>query len=262
MKKSFFRLVFFILLTALSLPVLFSCSNANQAGEAFDESDTLRFTAEKLYSATSWTEELETDRLTTGAGSVKGISSKLNLSPLIVAASVPSENSAVFPRLENFGSLDTSLIPSSLRTSLNSFCEAVSNNNDSAAETFFKKDSLYSLSLFYVDFKRIFDEPLGISEYEKKLAEWQKEQGETQKKESSEKENKDENSDVKNESTKPEIVFFTDYVLGEPFLDGIYYEVPVLLTGKKAGLTLSLFCFEEAGIWKIDQIQIADWEIF
>ena len=121
---------------------------------------------------------------------------------------------------------------------------------------------MYSLSLFYVDFKRIFDEPLGISEYEKKLAEWQKEQGETQKKESSEKENKDENSDVKNESTKPEIVFFTDYVLGEPFLDGIYYEVPVLLTGKKAGLTLSLFCFEEAGIWKIDQIQIADWEIF
>ncbi len=237
MKKSVVHFFFFTFSAFLLSFGFASCSNASQIGENFDETDTLRYTAEKLYSTTNWTEAIETDRLTASVSSVKGISSKLNLTPLILAASVPAEDSKLFPNLKNFGSLDTSLISPSLRKTLTSFCEALSKNDDGAAESFFKKENLYSLALFYIDFKRIFDQTLGISEYEKTQAE-------------------------ATEEKKPEVAFFDTYMLGQPFLDGIYYEVPVLLVNKKATLTLSVFCFEDSGSWKIDQVQIADWEIF
>lgn len=240
--------------------VFLSCSNANQDTLLSDDSGTLRSTADSLYSATLWTEELELDRLNAKVSAVDGISSKLSLTPLIVAASVPAAGTEIFPQLGSFGSLDTTLIPKPLREMLTSFSDAISKNED--ADRFFAKENLYSLALFYTDFFRIFSAPLDIDGFE------------SQKKALTEQKNAETESTENPESISSETVavgppenvddlrLFTQFVLGQPFLDGRYYDVPVLLTSEKASLTLSVYCFEEAGSWKIDQIQIADWELF
>lgn len=225
----------------------FSCSNASQVEDIFDETDTLRYTAEKLYSATSWTESVETDRLTANISSVKGISNKLSLNPLTVSAAASSSENLIFPSYGSFGSLDTSLIPKSLKEMLISFCESISKNRD--CDSYFKKENLYTLALFYVDFNRIFKNLLDLEP----------------KQEQKSPENSSDSSEKSEESLpeqKNEVVFFSKYMIGEPFLDGIYYEVPVRLSNEKSWISLSLFCFEDSGQWKIDQIQISDWEIF
>ena len=256
----FFSSVFF---TGL----LFSCSNAAQDSAAIDESPTLRYTANSLYESTIWTEEIETDRLSSQVTSVSGVSSKLNLSPLIVLAGVQSESSRIFPSLGSFGSLDTTLISKSLRETLTSFSDCIAKYKD--ADTFFVKDSLYSISLFYNDFKRIFGECFELDKIQENP---KAESVSSDEKSASSNENelpssKEDSDSESKESENPEPAaveksYFTSFVFGQPFLDGVYYEVPVKFFSDKATLTLSVFCFENAGVWKIDQVQIADWEIF
>lgn len=201
----------------------FACSNNLSENDGYDENSTLRYLANELDSATLWTEELEAERLTVSVSSVEGISARLNLSPLIVLASLPSDSSKIFPTLGSFGSLDTSLISKPLRSMLTSFSESIARNED--ADSFFEKECLYSLAIFYSDFERIFSSCF----------------------------------DFNDSSKKP---FFSKFVFGEPFLDGVYYEVPIKFFAPEATLTLCVFCFEKAGNWQIDQVQIADWEIF
>ncbi|WP_407426177.1 hypothetical protein [Treponema sp.] len=194
--------------------IFFSCSQNVQESSVNDEASTLRYEAEELYNKFVWTEEIELDRLTAKVSNVKGISSKLNLSPLIVSACNTSDEDKIFPVFGSFGSLDTSLISKSLRNMLISFAEIISKNGD--ADIFFVKDGLYSLALFYSDFNKIFAD--GIN--------------------------------------------FDSFLLGQPFIDGIYYEVPIQFITEKAEMTISVYCFSENGNWKIDQIQMTDWEIF
>ncbi len=268
MKKSpvFSALLIFSL---LSFPAIFSsCSSSDQETDSSEETATLRYTADALYEATIWTEEIEVDRLSTKVNSVNGISSKLNLTPLIVLASVPSESSRIYPRLGSFGSLDTSLISKTLRETLVSFSDSIAKYKD--ADSFMSKECLYSLSLFYADFKRIFNDCFELDKIETAVAE----QPDSEKKaedisEKSEEIKKEEpgKEDLKGEEeTKVETIkeksYFGSFKIGQPFLDGIYYQVPLKFFSDKANLTLCVFCFEEAGVWKIDQVQITDWEIF
>ena len=214
-----------LLCMLLFLLAFFSCSNPVQDAEEITANSTLRYSAESLYDATEWAEEIEFDRLTASVSSVEGISARLNLSPLIVLASVPSDSTRIFPNLEGFGSLDTTLISKRLREMLTSFCECIAANKE--ADKFMESNCLFSLALFYEDFERIFASCFDFSD----------------------------------EQDSSETAYFDSFVLGEPFLDGVYYEVPVKFFGKKANLTLCVFCFEKSSAWKIDQIQIVDWEI-
>ena len=236
---------------------LFSCSNVAQDSVDADETPTLRYTAESLYASTIWTEEVEVDRLTAKVSSVNGISSRLNLSPLIVAASIPAENSSVFPTLGSFGSLDTTLISKSLRDMLSSFSDSISKYND--ADSFFQKENLYSLALFYNDFHRIFGEVFELDKVEEPV----QKPVEQKKDEQKDGQQKDEQSSEDSEpELPPQKSYFTSFIFGQPFLDGIYYEVPVKFFSDKANLTVCVFCYETSNDWKIDQIQITDWEIF
>lgn len=219
---------------------LFSCSSSTEENYVDPDIVTLRYTADGLYKSTVWTEEVEPDRLTSNVSAVKGISSRVTLSPLVVLACKTSDSESIFPSLDGFGSLDTTLISSPLREMLTSFSDSISKNKD--ADSFMVQDCVYSLALFYRDFNRIFSD---CFELEKKLQE---------------------NPESKSVSEQPEkevekVPLFDSFVFGQPFLDGLYYEVPVKFFSKKASLTLCVFCVEKSGIWKIDQIQIADWEI-
>lgn len=252
--------------------LFFSCSSSVQEADSNEEKTTLRYTADSLYEATIWTEEIEVDRLATKVNSVEGISSKLNLTPLIVLASLPSETSRIYPTLGSFGSLDTTLIPKALKTMLSSFSDNISKYKD--ADSFMAKDSLYSLALFYTDFKRIFNDCLELDKIDNPEVPEEKSDSKnpevSEKADSKEKTEKSESPDegadkTENQEEKaplPDKLYFSSYKIGQPFLDGVHYQVPLKFFGEKASLTLCAFCFEESGSWKIDQIQIADWEIF
>ncbi|MBR1722376.1 MAG: hypothetical protein IJ727_07855, partial [Treponema sp.] len=114
-------------------------------------------------------------------------------------------------------------------------------------------DCIYSLALFYTDFKRIFGDCFELDKVEEI-------KNDTKSESKKEAENKQESDSEKN--SVEEKSYFSSFVLGQPFLDGIYYEVPVKFFSKQAAMTLAVFCGEVAGSWKIDQIQICDWEIF
>lgn len=251
MVKTFFKSLFRFFSFAVFPALFFSCAASDSDSALADETPTLRYTATSLYEATVWTEEVELDRLTADISAVEGISSKLKLSPLIVLAGKVSDSDKVLPELKDFGSLDTSLISSSLREMLFSFCDAVAKYKD--ADSFFSKDCLYSLALFYADFNRIFGDCFELNKVEEI-------KNDTKSESKKEAENKQESDSEKN--SVEEKSYFSSFVLGQPFLDGIYYEVPVKFFSKKACLTLSVFCAEVSGSWKIDQIQICDWEIF
>ena len=228
----------FVSLCVFSL--LFSCSNSAQENSVDSDTPTLRYTAESLYKSTVWTEEVEPDRLTANVSSANGISSRITLSPLVVLAGKTSDSERLYPVLGGFGSLDTSLISPALREMLTLFSDSISKNKD--ADSFMVQECVYSLALFYNDFNKIFSD---CFELDKKA------KTDSEKKSDSEKSEKD----------VEEPPLFDSFVFGQPFLDGLYYEVPVKFFSKKATLTLCVFCVEKSGSWKVDQVQIADWEI-
>lgn len=247
-KKVFLFLFFFSLLYSL---FFISCSNSTQENTVDEESQTLRYTAKTLYDSTIWTEELEFNRLTSDISAVPKVSSRINLSPLVLLAAGTSDSDRIFPNLGSFGSLDTTLISKPLREMLSSFSDAVSKKKP--ADSFMAKDSIFSLALFYADFNRIFAECFELNKKEEPAAE------------KTDSESAAESDSEEKKSTEEKIEeksYFNSFVFGQPFLDGVCYEVPVKFFSEKATLTLSVFCVENSGSWKIDQIQIADWEIF
>lgn len=253
-----FKKVYSFVFLAFSLILsLVSCSNADQSSVLVDETPTLRYTATSLRESTIWTEEVEVDRLTSNISAVPGISSHINLSPLIVLACDASYSSKIFPVLSGFGSLDTSLIPSALREMLVSFSDSIAKGKD--ADSFMSKESLYSLSLFYIDFNKIFND---CFELDKKKEDAEK-AAETKKSEKAELSEASENSKEGTEAEElaEKTIYFGSYIFGQPFLDGVCYEVPVKFFGEKASMTLCVFCVENSGSWKVDQIQLTDWEI-
>lgn len=249
-NKSFSVFLFFF---SFFLPLfLLSCSNSAQEHAPEEELPTLRYAAKSLYDSTIWTEELEHNRLTSDISAVPRVSSRINLSPLVMLAANPSDSEKVFPSLASFGSLDTSLISKNLREVLSSFAEAISKNKP--ADSFMVSDCIYSLALFYIDFNRIFAQCFELD----KSQESEPEKSESEEAPAEAGKEGESPTEVKAEET----VYFTSFVIGQPFLDGVCYEVPLKFFGEKATLTLSVFCAENSGSWKIDQVQIADWEIF
>lgn len=259
-RQSFFRFFSFLFLLFAGA-FMFSCSQSVQENEAAEETSTLRYTADALYKSTLWTEALELDRLSANVKSVDGISSKLNLTPLIVLASLPPQSSSIFPSLGSFGSLDTSLISKSLRETLTAFSDAISKYKD--ADSFVAKDSLYSLALFYADFKRIFNDCFELDKIDEVKAE-PAEVSEEKTEDEIVGQDKDVNAETiqDTDTNIEEKSYFSSFKIGQPFLDGIYYQVPLKFFSDKATLTLCVFCYEDSGSWKIDQVQISDWEIF
>ncbi len=192
-----------------------SCAISSEESSESEKVVTLRDEASSLESKVYWEKELEGDRLLRKIDKLDFVSTRLSLSPLVLSARTFQEGEKVYPVLDGFSSLDTSLIPQALNVMLKSFCERISRNED--ADSFISKDCLYTLVLFYSDFERIFG---------------------------------------------GEKIIFDNYAIGEPFLDGVHYEVPLKFFGKKANLTICAYCFEKSGSWSIDQILITDWEIF
>jgi hypothetical protein len=150
-----------------------------------------------------------------------GIDKAVKLTPQTIPASgtVPA---AVYPFIDGFGSLDTSLIPQELRTALDTVCRTISSREN--ADQLMASGCLYSYVLFLEDFtagwKETFGEPVP---------------------------DKQNSTDL-----------FSEEIYGAPFINDDY-EIPVRFKCAK-GYADILFCFikNDSG-YKLTQIEIEKW---
>ncbi len=231
--KSFFKV--------FSLPlfsfVLFSCSNSADEKIQAAAFETLKEETLEIDSKITWTEEMEKGRLSEKLKMPEGLGSKVRKSVLSVSA-VKNQKEDIFPSLAGFGSLDTRLIPLNLKSAISAFCEAFSRNEN--LSSFSRKESLYNFALFGYDLNEIFPEYALFFSSEAKN------------------ETSDENSKVDSgKLEKSEKKFFDSCKIGEPFIDGANYEVPLILFSDEKILALETYWTIENSKWLLDQIQIS-----
>lgn len=199
-----------------------ACSDLQQGKRSEDDAQTLRALAQTMAEAVPWTDELESDRLTATVSVADGVDRHVSLSPLsFLAGSAARKVPLVYPFLEGFGSLDTTLIVPDVKTVLDGFCGAVCRAED--ADSFMARGCLYQLALFYRD------GDLALPET---------------------------SPDAESDEEKPAFSFFDTYFYGQPYVTGETYEVPVRFVGKKRSMDVLVFLLKEDDAWKIDELRI------
>lgn len=240
------------LLLALSVfSVLFSsCSDMKEMKKA-EEEDTLRSLSEQLSLQIPWTNQIEADRLTRNIKTSDGILKSIALTPVIViSGGAEVQESAVYPYLEGFGSLDVSDIPVPVKSVLDGFCSAVL--KDTVADNYMSKKGLYSLALFYKDLPELEDK----DETEAEPAPKEKQSAPSEDSLAAKDEKSaDENAVEEVQENKR----FSEWITGEPFVTASSFEIPVRFIAETYSCDVYLFFIKEESNWKIDQIQIHKW---
>lgn len=232
-------------MTAFSLFAV-SCSNSSVENSPSEEFSTLKEETDSLSSKIRWTDEIEQGRLL-GKVKTEGLGSKVKASVLSVSAKKDADSEFIYPAVSGFGSLDTTLIPLNLKAKIEEFCASFSKNGDLSSLT--RKESAYNLALFYYDLSSC------LPEYDD-FFKAEPSSDETDVSEPVPETKSDENTEMQ----VPEKNFFDFHKLGEPFIDGVNYEVPVLFGFVGRTLTLETYWTLENSQWMLDQIHISSLE--
>ena len=132
----------FLLLT------LISCTQPSNVG-VYDGLD-LRSQAQELESSVHWAQELESSVLTETVGGADGIIKSISSdSSIIFASGKEKEYEPVYPEIEGFSILNTSMLPETARIVLENFCNAIINGT--SADACFARNSIYVLVVFRYD---------------------------------------------------------------------------------------------------------------
>lgn len=199
-----------------------SCSNGAGSDKIISESATIKQLTFERDSDLLWTRELESVRLLLDVKKNQAVSDNVLLEPVVMICA-NTNKAAVYPYLENFGSLDTSSISKELRTFLDGSCEHIC---EWKPELLMLKDSaLFSLILFKYDIEN----------------QWT--------------ENFNEDFPVVSEEQK----LFDSWFYGEPFINDGELQIPVRFAVKKGFIDIKMF-IDSAESFKIDGIQILKWE--
>ena len=208
-----------------------ACSNIQQGKRMEDDEQTLRALTAERAELVPWTDELEGDRLTATITTADGIDRRVSLSPLSFIAGTDVQDVApVYPFLDDFGSLDTTLIAHDVKDVLDGFCAAL--NHAENADSYMARGCLYQLALFYHDSNLVkpAEEPTDAPA-----------------------ENA-ENSDAGTEQVA--FHFFDTFFYGQPYVTGDMYEIPVRFVGTERSMDVLVFLVKEGGTWKIDELQL------
>lgn len=246
MKSSF---KFFFL--ALFSFALLSCSNSTDEKTQAYSFETLKDETLEIDSKITWTEEMEKGRLSEKLKTPDGLGNKVRKSVLSVSAA-KNQAEKIFPSLSDFGSLDTRLVPLNLKSAVLSFCEAFSKNEN--LSSFSRKESLYNLALFSYDLNE------NLPEYEIFFDSEDKNENPAGNSDELKNENsKDDSGNLEKSDKieKTERKFFDSYKIGDPFIDGANYEVPLILFSHEKILVLETYWTLESSKWLLDQIQIS-----
>lgn len=197
-----------------------SCSD-NQLLIVSDSGETLRAKTAAKDADTLWTREIEKERLVQTIAASEAVSPSIKLSPETMIASLAASE-AVYPYIQDFASLDTSLMSPDLQKALDAFVAALSRNE--SADASFASENLFSYVFFLSDLKSGWKAHFGFDFPDAKTP------------------------------------LFTSSLCGAPFIDEAGAEVPVRF-GFSGGFIDALLYFEKDGeTYTINNIEIRKWE--
>lgn len=225
MKKS-------ILKTASTFSLIFliiACSNSQNAqGIQVDYENTLRKQFQDRFDSISWTEELEPDVITQKKASNPKLFSSRSLNNIVAASVIEvPESNAIYPAIDGFGSIDITMIPTSLKSMITDFCAELLNisqaGNSSLKEVSQEQVSkdIYSKLASHISSERRYM----LSIY------------------------------LQDTKTYP---VASKFYLGSPFITGEKYEVPVLFLSPQGSWIILLYAQLQEEEWKIEQIRYGD----
>lgn len=209
------------------LLIFISCSANNEEIIKYNVDENLHTIVTKKNEELIWTRELESVRLLKDTKKMDGVASSVKLSKNVVIA---SENNypKIYPYLEGFGSLDTTLVSADLdkllKTFASSLCFGVFD------ESLFNSQSVFSFVLFQNDLKNLWKEL-----FKQDMPSFQKEEQET----------------ISNSQK-----VFTSWVVAKPFVFDNEIQVPIRFKKDAKYIDVMLFVSVEN---KIEQIQITQW---
>ena len=205
-----------LLLTAVS------CANSHTVILSDNAGETLRSQSDKKNREILWTRELESMRLVQDITHTDSVDKAVKLTPKsIVVSSVQAR--PVYPFIDGFGSLDTSLITQDIRNVLDTFCRNVSTGLN--ADMCMADGCLYSYVLFTDDLKSGWK-----SSFEEDIPE-----------------------------VSENVPLFTRMIYGAPFIDAADYEIPVRFECSEGYIDILLYFEKKGSDYKINQIEIQKW---
>lgn len=139
----------FFIVSAVILFLFSSCSNSDVASRLL-HTEHLKQVADSHKEEIQWTMELEKTRLSERIYSIDYVSPENRLTPsTMMAFEAGMEHSAVFPRIEGFGSLDISDNDVEAMGQVSSFLNDLRQHKE--CDSYFAESSLYSLVLLLND---------------------------------------------------------------------------------------------------------------
>lgn len=216
-RKNNFLLI--LLLFAYSM-FFFSCSSEAVLDLSSGSEETLKASVKKRAEDVLWTRECEGIKLTRKISNMTDVSSKLNLNPMIVLLS-DVENVPIYPAIEGFSSLDTTLFTSEVKNTVEKFSQNVI--SWVFDESLICENSIFTLILFKYDVETLWKENFlqdFPSDDEKKL--------------------------------------FTNVYYGEPFIDENSVCTPIRFMNSKGFMDVQII-MDKTESFKICQIIIKKW---
>lgn len=129
------RVAVLSILTVFSFFLLTSCTHQSEQVSVVDETVSIRYAVKQVKNAVSWTAPVEPDALSEDSA---GLVNDIRFYPAAGFAVMTGRN-AVYPDLEEFGSLDTSEMSRKILSGLNDFLGQLSKKTLTFNSSFFDK---------------------------------------------------------------------------------------------------------------------------
>ena len=167
-----------------------SCKNTTESKLVYTENNTIKQNVKQKEQEITWTNELEGERLlqVINRGAMK-LGQDVTYNKELYKID-PAVQQAVYPSLEDFGSLDTQNLRPAVKNKLNAFCKAFASEKHNGAESYFSRKYIFNYVFFVNDFE----------------AGWQKNF---------------------NKKIPSETELFTKWIFGEPFIGSDIMQIPV-----------------------------------
>ena len=222
MKKSLISriCIFFSLIL-----VFFSCKNTTESKLVYTDADTIKKNVKEREQGITWTQEIEPERLTEyvpRSSVMFGIEVPYTIDLYKITKSMQA---AVYPDLEEFGSLNTNNLHPAIKEKINNFCNALSSEKHSGAENFFSRKYIFNYVFFIKDLEEGWKDNFGLSY--PKLSEEEK--------------------------------AFNKWTLGEPFIGSEIIQIPVRFYATCGIIDVTLF-LNSSGNNELYQITINRWK--
>ena len=140
------------ILTAIVLFCLISCSNP-QSIILTSQEDTLRNELQNKAKQTTWTNEIEPERLSAKLNDKASAVEKEYITPQMLST-IKELQPAVYPELKDFASLDCSAMNTSLISMLNEFCTEFCKGTENL-QSYFNNKYFFNYVFFKTDFEPV-----------------------------------------------------------------------------------------------------------